>query len=193
MNVIRGSPSYKQLKATCDELQRQIALSLAAEQNLFDARNDLDRDLARFRAIQSYSQVAIHAKSVDEFLWITAESIAGAFEVECSALFLYDSSTRRLRIAAAFGFEETVDGWYLDGGWIDREGLWRTGSAVVEGALPIGNSFASWLAQAIVCSFQDANGVLEGLILGGISTAKNACFDAREQKIVPSFTIFTHR
>ena len=81
-----NKPTYDELKALCDGLQRQITHFLVVKQDLIDTRNSLDRDLARFKAIQSYSQKVIHAGSLQDFAEITVESIIEAFELECSAL-----------------------------------------------------------------------------------------------------------
>jgi signal transduction histidine kinase len=188
-----GAPTYGQLRAACDDLQKQIALSLSVKQDLIDARNDLDRDLARFKAIESYSRAALRAKSIDEFLRTTAEHVVEAFELECSALFLYDAEAKSLELVESFGFESTVDGWLLESGWIEKRGLGRAGNALVGDSVPPPGTGTERPSQAIVCSFHASDGRLEGLVLGGISSAKKAYYETIGEKLVPSFTVFTRQ
>ncbi len=78
--------TYDELKARHDDLQKQAARSLIIGQDLINAKDRLDRDLARFRTIQTYSEKAVHAGSFEEFSQITVESIIETFEVECGFL-----------------------------------------------------------------------------------------------------------
>ena len=48
-----NNKTYDELKATCEDLQEQVIRFLKVEQDLINARNQLDRDVARFKAIQS--------------------------------------------------------------------------------------------------------------------------------------------
>ncbi|MCK4464580.1 MAG: hypothetical protein KAU83_02615, partial [Bacteroidales bacterium] len=93
-----NNKTYDELKATCEDLQGQVIRFLKVEQDLINTRSQLDRDLARFKAIQSYSQRIIQAKSMEEFAEITVESVIETFEVECSAFFSYDKAENCLKV-----------------------------------------------------------------------------------------------
>jgi uncharacterized protein YigA (DUF484 family) len=87
---------YEDLKARCDDFQSQIIRFLKVEQELINTRSRLDLDLSRFRLIQDYNQKVLAAESIDDFATITVESIVETFEVECSALFLYNKQNDSL-------------------------------------------------------------------------------------------------
>ena len=87
-----NKPSYDELKTKCDDFQAQIIRFLKVEQDLVDARSKLDRDLSRFKSIQTYSQKVLGAESIEEFANTTIESVVETFEVECSAFFVYDKT-----------------------------------------------------------------------------------------------------
>jgi hypothetical protein len=50
---------YDDLKAKYEDLRKRVNRSLKIEQDLINAKDSLDRELARFRAIQSYSEKAL--------------------------------------------------------------------------------------------------------------------------------------
>ena len=92
------SPDYDGHMLPDDDLQQeQISHSLVVKQKLIDTQDELDRDRNRFRVIQSYSRQAIQSEDLEEFARLTAEAIVETFEVECSALLIYDGSEQRLQ------------------------------------------------------------------------------------------------
>ena len=101
-----NTATYDELKTKCDDFQAQIIRFLKVEQDLVDARSKLDRDLSRFRSIQTYSQRVINAESLEEFANITVEAVVETFEVECSAFFKYDKSRNILTIQSSFGHDD---------------------------------------------------------------------------------------
>jgi K+-sensing histidine kinase KdpD len=87
-NALQGEPDLN-----CDLIfQAQIIRFLKVEQDLVDARSKLDRDLSRFKSIQTYSQRVLGAESIEEFAGITIESVVETFEVECSSFFVFDKT-----------------------------------------------------------------------------------------------------
>ena len=127
-----NSSSNDELITRCDDLQGQVIRFLKVEQDLIHTRHQLDRDLARFKAIQSYSQRIIQAESLEEFAEITVESVIETFEVECSAFFTYDKAGNCLKVNSMFGFEEDQMDCRLDGAWIASRGISEKGSVIIE-------------------------------------------------------------
>ena len=193
MNDVQ-QPTYDELKAKCDDFQSQIIHSMVVKQDLINARNSLDRDLARFQAIQSYSRQAIRAESLDGFGEITVESIIEAFEVECSALLVYDKKQKNLKMLASFGIDTPKDGLPLDLTWINGKGISSNGNASIENINP---SMEPWhqygLCQVIISPFYTSCGELEGLLIGGISESKSPYYDELTDELIPSFMVFTQQ
>jgi len=187
-------PTNDELIARCDDLQGQVIRFLKVEQDLIHTRNQLDRDLARFKAIQSYSQRIIQAESMEEFAEMTVESVIETFEVECSAFFLYDKSENCLKVKSMFGFEEEHLDCRLDGNWIASSGISQKENVIVENVSANSDSFASMgLSQVIISSYHDDNKNLDGILIGGISEGKKGYYDEISEELIPSFTVFTQQ
>ena len=166
------------MQARCDELQGQVIRFLKVEQDLVNTRNQLDRDLDRFRAIQEYSRRIIRAGSMEEFAEITVESLIETFELECSALFLLDETDRCCRIGGLFGLNESHADCRLDEAWITKRELQKEGKVLIEHVAANADPFSTMgLAQVILSSFHKDNHELEGILMGGISKEKKDYYD----------------
>ena len=97
-------PTYQELKDLCKRLRAQISHFAAVEQDLIHAKGSLERELIRYKIIQSYSEKALLAGSLENLARITVEAIKEAFEVDCAALFEYDRGEKRLKPVWATGF-----------------------------------------------------------------------------------------
>lgn len=189
-----NKPTYDELQARCDDLQGQVIRFLKVEQDLINTRNSLDLDLARFRAIQSYSQKAIQSETLKEFAEITVESVVETFELECSAFFVY-GKTSSLKIEALIGFDIAMEeACTLGVEWIASRDFHRGGKAMIEkvqpDSLPMGTL---GLSQAILSPYYDDDGNLHGMLLGGISVGKKEYYDEITEELIPSFTVFTQQ
>lgn len=190
----KNPSKYDALKARCDELQSQVIRFLKVEQDLVNTRNQLDRDLDRFRAIQAYSQRIIRAESMEEFAEITVESIIETFELECSALFMLDETDRCFRIGGLLGIDELHTGCKLDKDWVSDKDLDKEGKILIEQVGPDEEPFSTMgQAQVILASFHDDNHQLEGILMGGITEEKKIYYDEIRKELIPSFTVFTQQ
>jgi len=189
-----NKPTYDELQARCDDLQGQVIRFLKVEQDLINTRNSLDLDLARFKAIQSYSQKVIQAEILKEFAEITVELVVETFEVECSIFFLKDK-TNGLKVEAFSGIDDEVKtNCILDVDWIASRGFDRGSKALIEkvqpGSVPIGTL---GLSQVILSPYYDDNGNLHGMLMGGISVSKKDYYDEIKEEMIPSFMVFTQQ
>lgn len=189
-----NKPTYDELITRCDDLQGQVIRFLKVEQELINTRSQLDRDLVRFKAIQSYSQKAIQAKSLEEFGEITIESVIETFEVECSAFFSYDKTENCLKVKNMYGFEGDHMDCRLDSKWIASRGISQGGSVIIENVSldsepmgPIG------LSQVIISPYYDDNKNLDGILIGGVSVSKKDYYDEISKELIPSFMVFTQQ
>lgn len=190
-----NEPSYDELKTQCNDLQAQIIHFLKVEQDLINTRNKLDRDLSLFISIQEYSQKVILAESLDEFATITIESVIEAFEVECSAFYIYNKSKNVLEVKAFYGTESVSEEmWQLNSRWIASKEFLKTGNTFTEiidpSSLPFGKL---GLASIIISPFYDEIGNLHGVLMGGVSSDKEAYYDEIGEELIPSFMVFTQQ
>jgi len=192
---MENKPSYDKLKSKCDDFQAQIIRFLKVEQDLVDARSKLDRDLSRFKAIQTYSQRVINAESIEEFANITVESVVETFEVECSAIFFYDKNRNMLAIKSSFGQdEEAIVDCKVDNDWISSKGFFKKGKVILEqveqDSVPFGKT---GLFKVILSPYYDENGNFHGMLTGGVSIEKKAYYDEISEELIPSFMVFTQQ
>jgi signal transduction histidine kinase len=185
--------SYEELKARCDDFQAQIIRFLKVEQELINTRSRLDLDLSRFRLIQAYNQKILAAESIDDFATITVESIVETFEVECSALFLYDKQNDCLALKTCFGYEPHAD-CLLGPGWIDNKGFRKRGRAFIEFPDPKSVPFGqAGLYKVILSPFYNEDEDLHGMLLGGVTVEKKGYYDEITDQLIPSFMVFTQQ
>ena len=187
-------PTYNELQARCDDLQGQVIRFLKVEQDLINTRNSLDLDLGRFKAIQSYSQKLIQTETLKEFAEITVESVVETFELECSAIFIYDK-INSLKVEAFFGLDDEVKAvCSLDADWIASRGFNNGGQVLIENIQPDSGPLGTLgLSLAILSPFYYDDGNLHGMLLGGISLSKKEYYDEIKEELKPSFIVFTQQ
>jgi signal transduction histidine kinase len=186
--------TLEELQSRCDDLQGQVIRFLKVEQDLIHTRNQLDRDLARFKAIQSYSQRIMQAESMEEFAEITVEAVIETFEIECSAFFSYDKAENCLKVKSMFGFEEDYTDCRLDDEWITLKGISLEGNVIVENVSPDSDPMGSMgLSQVIISPYHDDSGQLVGMLMGGITVSKKGYYEEISEELVPSFMVFTQQ
>ena len=189
-----STQTKEELVARCDDLQGQVIRFLKVEQDLIHTRNQLDRDLARFKAIQSYSQRIILAESMEEFAEITVESVIETFEVECSAFFSFDEQKKCLNVLSMFGFEEDPEDCQLDSQWIASRDKLKEGMVIIENVTSDSEVMGSMgLSQVIISPFHGENKNLNGILLGGISESKKGYYEEISEELIPSFMVFTQQ
>ena len=187
-------PSYEELIARSDDLQGQVIRFLKVEQDLIYTRNQLDRDLARFKAIQSYSQRIIQAKSKEEFAEITVESVIETFELECSAFFSYDKEGNCMKVNGMLGFEANHMDCQLDGAWIASRGIHQEGKVMIENVSPDSVYLKDMdLSQVIIAPYHDDSKNLAGILMGGISESKKGYYEEISEEMIPAFMVFAQQ
>jgi signal transduction histidine kinase len=189
-----NKPSYEELIAKSEDLQGQVIRFLKVEQDLIYTRNQLDRDLARFKAIQSYSQRIIQAASKEEFAEITVESVIETFEVECSAFLSYDKEGNCLEVKAMLGFEANHMDCRLDGAWIASKGIHQEGKVIIENVSPDSDYMGTMgLSQVIIAPYHDDSKNLAGILMGGISESKKGFYEEISEEMIPAFMVFAQQ
>jgi class 3 adenylate cyclase len=186
--------TFEELKSRYEDLQRQAAHSLVIGQNLIDAKDRLDRELSRFRSIQTYSEKAIQAGDYEEFAQLTVEAIIETFEFECSALLILSSTQSSLKVEAEFGFEDLENGHLLEIDWLEAKGHLKGRNAFIEQMASGTHAWADLrLCQMILCPFFDRAGDHRGFVLGGRTKENKAFYDELTRELFPSFRVFSQQ
>ena len=163
------------------------------KQNLINAKNNLDHELARFKAIDSFFQKAVHAADSHDFAVITVESVIEVFEVECAALFAYDKGRNSLKVVTALGIGRLEAEYPLVMDWmVMKETLEKQPRVFIEQSRPDVHWWPAGLCQVIYSPFYNS-GDLRGVLLGGRSAEKQVYYDEIKEELIPSFTVFTQQ
>jgi DNA-binding response OmpR family regulator/signal transduction histidine kinase len=174
----------------CADLQNQVSRFIKVEQNLVTARDLLDRELARLKAIQSYSVRALRVTEVEAFAVLTVESVVEAFELEVSLFLRAQADRPALQVMSAFGFQENPSHLHLE---LPAERMSAQESCIVAKQDPLLRAWAALdLVEAIICPFSDNAGVLHGLLLGGRTRANEAFYSPIKDELRSAFTIMAH-
>ncbi|WP_342305170.1 hypothetical protein [Methanolobus sp. ZRKC5] len=181
---------YDKLEAKYGELQKKVTRFSAIEQQLVNTGDLLDRELSRFKSIQGYNEKAIRTKDMHELSSITVESIVEVFEVECGALFTYDTTNNRLTLVENYGFEEKHP---LVMEWIVSDEIVNSKDSVfIEFSAPSNPWGSLGLCQVIYAPYYK-DGDLHGFVLGGRSAEKKDYYDEISEEIRISFMVFVQQ
>jgi class 3 adenylate cyclase len=159
------------------------------QRDLIRAKDQVDGELMRFKAIQAFIAKALDASSEDEFFTLTLESIIEAFEHEVALFLLAGENDRVLRVGSEFGFDQAPETLEFSPDWIDRaeSRVLGPGDALIE-AWP---EFA--LAGAVICPFHDKRGDFAGAILSGVTRESEDYYEAITDDTSAAFTVMVRQ
>lgn len=189
MSEAATEKSYNELVKLCAKLEADSGRHLVMQQDLIYAKGQVDSELMRFTAIQSYISNALDTDDPDEFYALTLESAVEAFEFEV-ALFLKATDSRKLlKVAAEFGFEDAPEELPFSPKWLQVQDCEIMGD----------ESFllTAWddlgLASAIIGPIRDKNGNFAGALLGGITKESADVFNPIDEGLRSAFTVMVRQ
>lgn len=190
----KNKPSYQDLKRINRQLNSELHKYIASSLDHAVVRNDLDRELDRFRFIQEYAQRAITIDKLDTFFRFTAEAVIKTFEAEVSFVFVYDKVRNRFIPAAAFGMDVPDRDYTWDGLFASFAGGEEKGGAEITG---IRQGMSPWdkmgLHQIIAAPFLRSENRLGGIVAAGRSVQRKAFYDEFTENLIAPFTVFTQQ
>jgi class 3 adenylate cyclase len=165
------------------QLEAEVGQHQVQHQLLVGAKDRIDRELQRFRAIQLYVQRAVLAGSLAELNELTLEAIIEAFELEVALFLAWDS---KLSVAHSFGFEQDLPTILpFEEGWIAKGG-----TRILGGEDPVLKAWtALGLRDAIVAPLTDKDGALSALVLGGRTVARGELYEPVRPEQSSSFEV----
>jgi len=189
MSTSEGKRSYEELAAVCARLEAESGHSLVMQRDLIRAKDQVDGELMRFKAIQAFIAKALDAESEDEFSTLALESIIEAFEHEVALFLLATENEGVLKVACEFGFDQVPEILEFSPNWIDRteSRILGPGDALID-AWP---AFA--LAKAVICPFHDKLGDFAGAILSGVTLESEELYEAITDEHSSAFTVMVRQ
>jgi class 3 adenylate cyclase len=188
-DVATGDPlTREELEATIARLEVQTNRQIVLQQELIVARNQLDQDLMRFKALADYIGQALAVEDPEAFRTLTLESLIEAFEFEV-ALFLVHYDQGSLRVLDHFGFEQPPPAtlpWNTE---------WAGEGAVIyhDDDVLLKEWSALGLYAVISCAYHDNDGAFRGIIAAGISEANREQFSPIVVDMQSSFRLMVEQ
>lgn len=181
--------SYEELLAICARLEAESGQHLVVQRDLIATKDRLDRELMRFKAIQTYIANALEASTVGEFHTLTLESIIEAFEFEVALVLKTTGDGNTLVAAGEFGFDDPPSLLPFSIDWIEPED-----TIIVDATDEVLKQWAELtLAQAIICPLTDKSGSFNGAILGGVTQESADVFEPITDEHKSAFTVMVRQ
>jgi len=189
MSDLKEPRSYEELLAICEKLEAESGRHVVVQSDLFATKDRLDRELARFKAIQDYITSALETTTIGAFHTLTLESIIEAFEFEVALVLRTAGAGDTLVAAAEFGFDDPPGLLPFSPDWIDPEG-----TIIVDATDPLLENWAELgLAQAILCPLTDKSGAFNGAILAGVTKGSADFFEPIADEHKSAFTVMVRQ
>lgn len=183
MSVMESLPtstklSYQELEALCGDLQARVERNLAVQQNLVDLKNELDKELDRFRLIEDFGNQALAQTSLEDFYQITVEFFVQIFEQPRCFIAEYDDLSNCLTIKGSIGFNitELPKQLAFNATYIDKKSTVLLNNC--EGLSRLFEAFD--FANALFCPFY-IDGALRGIILCGHGEEDQDYYEIKSQ------------
>ncbi len=189
MTSSEGKRSYEELAAVCARLEAEAGHSLVMQRDLIRAKDRIDDELMRFKAIQTYIAKALDAEREDEFFTLSLEAIIEAFEFEVALFLLATEVADRFAVASEFGLDQAPETLTFVPDWIDpsESRILRPGDALIDSWSEIG------LARAIICPFHDKRGDFAGAILSGVTLESEQFYEPITDEHRSAFTVMVRQ
>lgn len=174
------------LKAICIDLQDKVSKSIKVEQDLIQARDELDAELNRFRLMQEFDDLALRARSIEVFAEQAAEYFSAIFDLPRIALFRFLPYKRRWQLLFVFGLPKQLYEHHLSvrpEQMSNRAIIGPLDSEAYQELNFIG------LSTYITCPFFNTEGQCIGLVVGGATEADTKYYDPIDEKMLSSFSV----
>lgn len=184
-----GQKTYEELLAICRRLESESGRHLVIQRDLIGAKDRLDRELMRFKAIQDYIAKALKTPTAAAFHTLTLETIIEAFEFEVALVLRQTGDGATLVAAGEFGFDDPPGLLPFSMDWIDP-----AGARIVEASDPLLENWRELkLAQAIICPLSDKSGAFNGAILAGVTRDSADFFESISEEHKSAFTVMVRQ
>ena len=184
-------PTYEELEKTCKRLQKQVSHSINLQQQLVNAKNNLDDELRRFQLIQQYGQEALRASSQEKFGIITTEAFIETFNEARAVFFSFNLSLERLETIGSFGLEDIKIPTHIPFNSFFLKNQSKKCSLLEKNRLLSKKFTILHLDTAYVCPFFNKKGNFAGLIIVGHSKEEGKFYPPLASNNFPSFTTMT--
>ena len=189
MEASKRERSYDELLAACEKLESEAGQQLIMQRDLIRAKDQIDEELMRFKAIQTFIASTLGAETEAEFFSLTLEAIIEAFEYEVAILLRPCEEPVCLAVSSQFGFDEIGETLpYLPKWFSDSESqIVGRDSAVLEAWADLR------MEQAIVCPIFDKSDLFAGALVTGITQENSGFYEEITEQDISAFTVMVRQ
>lgn len=181
--------TYDELLELCTKLEAESGRHLVMQQDLIKAKNSVDVELMRFKAIQNYIAKVLDASAPEEFYTLTLEAIIEAFEVEVALFLEIAPSKKTLNVSGQFGFEVGHEALPFSDAWLNA----NDSVVLSEDDFLLQAWVELDLSRAIICRYHDKDGNFAGAILGGVTRENAELYDQIGDEHRTAFTVMVQQ
>ncbi len=192
----KAPPSYDELAARYETLQKRVTRFSVVEQKLIDTRNDLDLELERFKGLARYNHQALTVQEPDELAILTVETISEVLQLECVGLFFVEPERQHCRAAAFCGFKRLDKSFIVPIAWLAEHDLAEPPATnpLLKTCEAADLWFEVGLDRLILAPFfAHRRESLEGFIIGGNSRQNKDFYPEIDASLAPAFSVMTQQ
>ncbi len=185
--------SYEELEESAHGLQKELSKLLDVQQNLIDAQRRIDQGLLRSDVIQEYSKKVLYSSDLHNFYNNTVSSLIKAFDIDCSALFIYQRNNDKFVMVESSGLTKEVK--EISGTWIKKSPsiIENQATFLASEKIPSSQFAELGIHHCIISILVDQFNVVHGILLGGISIQNQPFYDPIIKDHIPAFKVFTQQ
>lgn len=178
--------TYEELSRLCKELQNRVTRGISTQQQLISMKNELDKELNRFRIIQEFGKEGLFQESIEGFASLATEYFIQAFQ-QPHCLLTECGKEDRLEVIGKFGFNSTAIPEVLP---ISAEDIPEKEGFLLSEHLSL-KAKLSFLAfeEALVAPMYRPDKTFYGLVISGQQKADERFYDAINPKDRYSFNV----
>ena len=189
----KNKKNYDKLEESTYSLQKAFSKFLVIQQNLIDAQRRIDHDLLRSDVIQEYSKNVLYCFDLQNFYKDTVNTMIKAFDIDCSALFMYQHKKDRFVMVESSGI--IIESKTISSDWITRyPGMTKELTLLLTNETIHKSHFNDLgLHHAVIALVFDKFNSINGVLLGGISVQNQPFYDPITKDHIPAFKVFTQQ
>ncbi len=181
--------SYDDLLRAYEKLEAESGQHLIMQRDLNRAKDQIDDELMRFKAIQTYIANTLTAATEDEFFALTLEALIEAFELEVALFLQGGSNPGQVRVSAVFGIDDPPQTLPLALGDLTADQ-----SLILDHDHGLLKAWARLdLHQAILCPLTDQTAPPSGAVVMGITGESMHYYKPIGPDVVSAFTVMVQQ
>ena len=183
--------TYDELNALCQQLQDKVTQGISTQQQLISIRDELDKELNRYRLIQDFSRETLSQVQLLHFSEIAVEYFVKAFEQPRCVLLKYHEEEVQFELLSHFGCSKIIIPDTIPA----RSFIACKQDTILLSQHPKLSKVLSFLGlqEALVGKLIGPNHQINGLVICGQQKIDQRFYPLPSQKDLPSFSVMASK